>query len=155
MKLGLSLDGVEQFNDMLTELGEEVGSRAIRDGAMRGGALVAAVAQTLAPVASGQLAAGIHAEEVTSDSTRFADIGSGVGFVGVVVGPDWKQWYGHFTEGGTAPHELDSTRRHTSGFHPGIRARRFMQTALDENADQVVGFIGEEIRGAVEHARAR
>ncbi len=151
MKLSLSLEGVDQFADMLKELGEEVGSRALRDGAMRGGAVVAAEAQMLAPVgATHKLSSSIHAEEVTTNS-RYGDaIATGVGFVGVVVGPDWKAWYGHFTEGGTSPHELKA-----GGFHPGIPGQRFMQRALDENADEVLRLIGEEIRKSVDAARAQ
>lgn len=148
--LPLKVEGVEEFAAMLRELGEVVGSKALRDGSMRGGALIAAEWQAIAPRASGHMADSIHHEEVTADSTRQADVASGVGFAGVIIGPERDAWYGHFTEGGTKPHELNDK----GGFHPGIPGQHTGQKVLDENADAVVGFIGEEIKRAVESARA-
>jgi HK97 gp10 family phage protein len=147
----LTVEGVDQFADMLRDLGEVVGSKAIRDGSMRGGALIAAEWQAIVPVASGRLQRSIHHEEVSADSARQADIASGVGFAGVIVGPDRDAWYGHFTEGGTRPHELNDK----GGFHPGIPGQHTGQRVLDENADTVVGFIGDEIKQAVDARSAR
>lgn len=151
VRLGISLDGVEGVNDMLAELGEDVGTWAIRVGAMRGGALIAERWRAEAPRRSGRMAESIHHEEVSDDSQRQADISTGVGFAGVIIGPDRRYWYGHFTEGGTEPHELGSH----GGFHPGIAAQRTGQRVLDENADEVVGFIRDEIKAAVDQAGTR
>ncbi len=175
--ISVNVEGLEELEKTLLELGAEVGSKALRGALMDAAKPTMDTAKALAPVADephtgykgkiwqpGELRDAIKRKSKVDHFGHAAEVE--VGAIGNVAG-----WYAKFVEFGTAPHYLNrgakrGTSRELSGnkyrrsasvrrMHPGAKPQPFLRPAWNQTRDGTISRFQERLRKRIENARKK
>lgn len=146
---GVRVEGAEEVERMLRQVGAVESERLLRAAVEAGGRQIADEANRLAP--------GPHiAVQVLRSGGRGAE---------AAIGPDKEHWYYMFYETGAQAHEMprkrgrfvvfegyEGTVVRTQVMHPGIPPRPYLRPAVDRRGDAAIAAVADMIADAVERA---